>query len=312
MSGLNFSQFLVWPAQSFTGFHVENLNSASVNFLDSGFAYWIIVPAQYGETLLRLLEKLYLDDFADCSHFGCHKSCLVMPQQDVFTDISHGRAALTSCLRPVDTRASLGVDFAVDLEEGELEAKRLPVVYTTIEDGLGMIILFPVDIYLLDAGQKLNYSSIVDGCLAYVMRVFLIILKNPFVCSALFSKKLRGKCGQGKETAGIRQYSHSHEIGKLYEDVSTIKDNEAIERLSRESKTDNDYGTLDRQLIRLLLLQPNDESISTLPDVTRRQQLDTPAVAFIVGCAVRLSDCFEPSTNTVVDAEMQNCWEFVC
>lgn len=54
------------------------------------------------------------------------------------------------------TRASLGVDFAVDLEEGELEAERLPVVYTTIEDGLGMIILFPADIHLLDAGQKLN------------------------------------------------------------------------------------------------------------------------------------------------------------
>jgi hypothetical protein len=50
----------------------------------------------------------------------------------------------------------LGVDFAVDLEEGELEAERLPVVYTTIEDGLGMIILFPADIHLLDAGQKLN------------------------------------------------------------------------------------------------------------------------------------------------------------
>jgi hypothetical protein len=28
------------------------------------------VRAQYGETLLRLLEKLYLDDLADCSHFG--------------------------------------------------------------------------------------------------------------------------------------------------------------------------------------------------------------------------------------------------
>lgn len=112
----------------------------------------------------------------------------------------------------------------------------------------------------------------------------------------------------------IRNYFNK-EIGKLYEDVSTIKGNgtyaipgiaglrgnyhllrcqavdckwtqmshlfsrcitfhgsqcestvrlsfvwlctEAIERLSRESKTDNDYGTLDRQLIRLLLLQPN-------------------------------------------------------
>jgi hypothetical protein len=40
------------------------------------------------------------------------------------------------------TQRIFGVDFAVDLEEGELEAERLPVVYTTIEDGLGMIILF--------------------------------------------------------------------------------------------------------------------------------------------------------------------------
>jgi hypothetical protein len=54
------------------------------------------------------------------------------------------------------TQRIFGVDFAVDLEEGELEAERLPVVYTTIEDGLGMIILFPADIHLLDAGQKLN------------------------------------------------------------------------------------------------------------------------------------------------------------
>jgi hypothetical protein len=42
MSGVNFSQFLVGPAQSFTGIHVENLNLASVNFLDSGHAYWIM------------------------------------------------------------------------------------------------------------------------------------------------------------------------------------------------------------------------------------------------------------------------------
>lgn len=35
------------------------------------------------------------------------------------------------------------------------------------------------------------YCIIVDGCLAYVMRVFLIILKNPFVCSALSIKKLQ-------------------------------------------------------------------------------------------------------------------------
>jgi hypothetical protein len=35
------------------------------------------------------------------------------------------------------------------------------------------------------------YCIIVDGCLAYAMRVFLIILKNPFVCSALSSKKLQ-------------------------------------------------------------------------------------------------------------------------
>ncbi len=43
LSGVNFPQLLIMPAQSYTGIHVENLNFASVNFLhDSKPKYWIM------------------------------------------------------------------------------------------------------------------------------------------------------------------------------------------------------------------------------------------------------------------------------
>ena len=74
MSGINTPHIMLGQAGSMTGWHVEDLNFFSVNYLHSGAPkYWVVLVASLHVWQFEMCAKLYVCVFWCCRIPSCHE-----------------------------------------------------------------------------------------------------------------------------------------------------------------------------------------------------------------------------------------------
>ncbi|EFX66993.1 hypothetical protein DAPPUDRAFT_115817 [Daphnia pulex] len=80
IKGINTPQLLIGQVYTYTPFHVEDENFASLNFVHKGARkIWILVPESSREAVEKLFEKEYPESYRICRAAHLHKQFLTFP-----------------------------------------------------------------------------------------------------------------------------------------------------------------------------------------------------------------------------------------